>query len=61
MPKTLARVRWDLEFVDGDNDWALDVAICCENCPPNQPLQERLNGTFADSLQDIGDIGRGPV
>jgi len=34
MPKTLARVRWDLEFVDGDNDWALDVAICCENCPP---------------------------
>ena len=32
MPQTLVRFSWDLELVDVDNDWDLDIAISCKLC-----------------------------
>lgn len=48
MPRTLARFSWDLEAVDVDNDWDLDVAVSCKFCPTSLLFINDGRGHFAD-------------
>jgi hypothetical protein len=48
MPPTLVRFSWDLELVDIDNDWDLDVAVSCKLCAGSHLFTNDGAGTFAD-------------
>jgi hypothetical protein len=48
MPATLVGFSWDLELVDVDNDWDLDVAVSCKACPTSLLYVNDGSGTFAD-------------
>jgi hypothetical protein len=48
MPSTLVRFSWDLELVDVDNDWDLDVAVSCKLCSGSHLFSNDGAGTFAD-------------
>jgi hypothetical protein len=47
MPKRLVQFSWDLELVDVDNDWDLDLAISCKTCSTSLLFTNR-DGTFKD-------------
>ena len=38
MPLDKVRWSWDLEFVDIDNDYDLDIAVSCFSCSKNSVL-----------------------
>jgi hypothetical protein len=48
MPALLVRFSWDLEFVDVDNDYDLDIAISCKRCSGSVLFRNDGKGTFAD-------------
>ena len=48
MPDTLVPFSWDLELVDIDNDWDLDVAASCKLCPGSHIFVNDGSGTFTD-------------
>lgn len=48
MPTTLVRFSWDLELVDVDNDWDLDVAVSCKMCPSSVLFTNDGRGRFTD-------------
>jgi FG-GAP-like repeat len=48
MPNTLVGFSWDLELVDVDNDWDLDVAVSCKTCQSSQLYVNDGAGTFTD-------------
>ena len=48
MPDTLIAFSWDLELVDVDNDWDLDVATSCKLCDGSQLFMNDGTGTFTD-------------
>jgi hypothetical protein len=48
MPATLVGFSWDLELIDVDNDWDLDVATSCKNCPSSLLYVNDGAGTFSD-------------
>jgi len=48
MPDTLVQFSWDLELVDVDNDWDLDVAVSCKLCPSSLLYVNDGSGIFAD-------------
>ncbi len=48
MPETLVGFSWDIEVVDVDNDWDLDLAISCKLCPSSLLFENDGTGTFAD-------------
>ena len=48
MPNTLVGFSWDLELVDVDNDWDLDVAVSCKTCRSSQLYVNDGAGTFTD-------------
>ncbi len=48
MPDTLVRFSWDLELVDVDNDWDLDIATSCKFCPTSLLYENDGAGAFVD-------------
>lgn len=48
MPRTLVGFSWDLELLDADNDWDLDVAVSCKTCPTSLLYLNDGDGRFAD-------------
>jgi hypothetical protein len=49
MPTSLVGFSWDLELVDVDNDWDLDVAVSCKTCPSSLLYVNDGTGTFTDA------------
>ena len=48
MPNAKVRFSWDLELVDIDNDWDLDIATSCKFCTSSRLYENDGNGTFVD-------------
>jgi len=48
MPDRLVRFSWDLELVDVDNDYDLDIAISCKRCPGSLLFRNDGTGMFED-------------
>ncbi len=48
MPRTLVRFSWDLELLDADNDWDLDVAVSCKTCARSLLYLNDGRGRFDD-------------
>ena len=49
MPALLIRFSWDLELVDVDNDYDLDLAISCKRCGGSVLFRNDGTGTFANA------------
>ena len=49
MPETLVRFSWDLELVDYDNDWDLDVLVSCKRCPGGSLFVNDGSGRFEEN------------
>ena len=52
MPDTLVGFSWDLELVDVDNDWDLDIAVSCKLCPSSLLFVNDGTGVFADETAE---------
>lgn len=48
MPELLIQFSWDLEFIDYDNDFDLDIAISCKRCPTSRIFENDGKGSFVD-------------
>ena len=48
MPATLVRFSWDLELVDVDNDFDLDVLVSCKRCAGSLLFRNDGAGTFEE-------------
>jgi hypothetical protein len=48
MPTTLVGFSWEIELVDVDNDWDLDLAISCKQCSTSLLYVNDGSGTFTD-------------
>ena len=48
MPNTRIAFSWDLELVDVDNDWDLDIATSCKLCDGSHLFINDGTGTFTD-------------
>jgi hypothetical protein len=48
MPDLLVRFSWDLELLDVDNDYDLDIAISCKRCPGSLLFRNDGTGRFED-------------
>ena len=48
MPDTKVRFSWDLELIDVDNDWDLDIATSCKMCSSSLLYENNGEGTFID-------------
>lgn len=48
MPDVLIQFSWDLEFVDFDNDFDLDITISCKRCGSSRLFVNDGNGKFED-------------
>jgi MYXO-CTERM domain-containing protein len=56
MPPDELRMSWDLEFIDVDNDYALDILITCQYCAASESLWLLRNdglGGFAGGVSNI--------
>jgi hypothetical protein len=51
MPTVPVGFSWDLELVDVDNDWDLDVAISCKVCPTSRLYLNNGVGHFKDATK----------
>ncbi len=51
MPNVLVQFSWDLEFVDVNNDYDLDVLIACKVCSGSFLFENDGTGTFTDITQ----------
>ena len=52
MPRALVRFSWDLELVDVDNDWDLDVATSCKLCSSSRLYLNDGRGSFTDVTEE---------
>ncbi len=48
MPDIPVRFSWELEFVDTDNDYDLDVVVSCKRCPGGYLFRNDGKGAFTD-------------
>jgi hypothetical protein len=48
MPEVLVQFSWELEFVDVDNDYDLDVMVSCKVCDGSYLFENDGKGTFTD-------------
>jgi hypothetical protein len=48
MPTTLVGFSWDIELLDVENDWDLDLVVSCKVCPTSLLYQNDGAGRFAD-------------
>ena len=46
MPPNRIRFSWELELVDVDNDWDLDLAVSCKVCATSVLYQNDGRGRF---------------
>ena len=53
MPDTLIRFSWDLELVDVDNDYDLDIAISCKRCGNSTLFRNDGKGAFTEDLRAL--------
>ena len=53
MPATLIRFSWDLEFVDVDNDYHLDILVSCKRCGNSTLFRNDGKGSFAEDMRAI--------
>jgi hypothetical protein len=52
MPNALVKFSWELEFVDVDNDYDLDILVSCKKCEGSFLFENDGTGTFADATKD---------
>lgn len=52
MPETLIRFSWDLELLDVDNDWDLDLAVSSKRSDTSFLFTNDGTGTFTDVTAD---------
>jgi hypothetical protein len=52
MPEALVRFSWELEFVDVDNDFDLDILVSCKQCAGSFLFENDGAGGFIDVTQD---------
>ena len=48
MPDVLVGFSWDLELMDADNDYDLDIAVSCKRCPGSLLFKNDGTGTFTN-------------
>jgi hypothetical protein len=48
MPDVLVKFSWELEFVDVDNDYDLDILVSCKVCEGSSLFENDGTGTFTD-------------
>src|SRR5829696_333478 len=48
MPDVLVQFSWELEFVDVDNDYDLDILVSCKVCGGSYLFENDGTGTFTD-------------
>src|ERR671913_304342 len=48
MPGVLVKFSWELEFVDVDNDYDLDIMVSCKVCDGSYLFENDGTGTFTD-------------
>ncbi|WP_419160869.1 FG-GAP repeat domain-containing protein [Candidatus Palauibacter sp.] len=53
MPATLMRFSWDLELVDVDNDFDLDVLVSCKRCGGSSLFRNDGTGTFEEDPRGL--------
>ncbi len=53
MPATRVRFSWDLELVDVDNDFDLDVLVSCKRCAGGLLLRNDGDGTFEEDPRGL--------
>ena len=53
MPATLIRFSWDLELVDVDNDYHLDVLVSCKRCGNSTLFRNDGRGVFTEDIRAI--------
>jgi hypothetical protein len=53
MPATVVRFSWDLELVDVDNDYDLDVLVSCKRCGNSTLFRNDGKGAFTEDLRAI--------
>ncbi|MCC6802729.1 MAG: VCBS repeat-containing protein [Anaerolineae bacterium] len=52
MPDVLVRFSWELEFVDVDNDYDLDILVSCKVCKGSFLFENDGTGSFTDVSED---------
>jgi hypothetical protein len=52
MPETLVGFSWDIELVDVDNDWDLDLAVSCKVCSTSLLYINDGTGTYTDETAE---------
>ncbi len=53
MPETLVRFSWDLNLVDVDNDYDLDVVVSCKRCGGGTLFKNDGRGRFQEDFRAI--------
>jgi len=53
MPETLLGFSWDLEFLDFDNDFDLDIAVSCKRCYGSSLFVNDGSGHFEEHLTGL--------
>jgi hypothetical protein len=48
MPEVLVKFSWELELVDIDNDYDLDIMVSCKECDGSYLFENDSKGTFTD-------------
>lgn len=48
MPEALVKFSWELEFVDFDNDYDLDILVSCKQCTGSFLFENDGTGTYTD-------------
>jgi hypothetical protein len=51
MPDVLVKFSWELEFVDIDNDYDLDILVSCKTCAGSFLFENDGTGSFTDATQ----------
>src|SRR5215212_1612720 len=51
MPDVLVKFSWELEFVDVDNDYDLDILVSCKVCEGSFLFENDGKGSFSDVTQ----------
>jgi hypothetical protein len=46
MPEILIQFSWDLEFIDFDNDFDLDIAVSCKRCGTSRLFENDRKGKY---------------
>lgn len=53
MPATKVRFSWDVELVDVDNDYDLDIVISCKRCPGGSLFRNDGHGVFTEDPRGL--------